>query len=113
MKEKWGELTDDELDKSKGRFDKLAGLLQERYGYAKDEAEQELEGFLEETRDSDFADENRPSTRRGATRAQDNQRPPTAVGGRMPSTVERARAPPCSILRPAARVAEGRKLHGN
>ena len=62
VKEKWGELTDDELDKSKGRFDKLAGLLQERYGYAKDEAEQELEGFLEETNDSDFADESRPST---------------------------------------------------
>ena len=60
VKEKWGELTDDELDKSAGRFEKLAGLLQERYGYAKDQAEQELDDFLEET-DWDFADESRPS----------------------------------------------------
>jgi uncharacterized protein YjbJ (UPF0337 family) len=59
VKEKWGELTDDELDKSAGRFDKVAGLLQERYGYAKDQAEQELEEFLEET-GTDFADESRP-----------------------------------------------------
>ena len=42
VKEKWGELTDDELDKSAGRFEKLAGLLQERYGYAKDQAEREV-----------------------------------------------------------------------
>ncbi len=61
VKEKWGELTDDELDKSAGRFEKLAGLLQERYGYAKDQAEQELDDFLEET-DWDVADESRPST---------------------------------------------------
>ena len=61
VKEKWGELTDDELDKAAGRFDKLAGLIQERYGYAKDQAEQELEDWLETTRDSDFADENRPA----------------------------------------------------
>ena len=61
VKEKWGELTDDELDKSAGRFEKLAGLLQERYGYAKDQAEQELDDVLEET-DWDFADESRPAT---------------------------------------------------
>jgi uncharacterized protein YjbJ (UPF0337 family) len=61
VKEKWGELTDDELDKSAGRFEQLSGLLQERYGYAKDQAEQELDDFLEEG-DWDLADESRPST---------------------------------------------------
>ena len=60
VKEKWGQLTDDELDKAAGRFDKLAGLLQERYGYAKDQAEQELDEFLEES-DWDSADQSRPS----------------------------------------------------
>jgi uncharacterized protein YjbJ (UPF0337 family) len=60
VKEKWGQLTDDELDKAAGRFDKLAGLLQERYGYAKDQAEQELDEFLEES-DWDSADQPRPS----------------------------------------------------
>ena len=64
VKEKWGELTDDELDKAAGRFDKLAGLIQERYGYAKDQAEQELEDWLETTRDSGFADENRSAAPR-------------------------------------------------
>ncbi len=61
VKEKWGELTDDELDKSAGRFDKVAGLIQERYGYAKDQAEQELDEFLDEQDDSDFAEESRPA----------------------------------------------------
>ena len=42
VKEQWGELTDDELDKAEGRFDRLSGLLQERYGYAKDEADRTL-----------------------------------------------------------------------
>ena len=60
VKEKWGQLTDDELDKAAGRFDKLAGLLQERYGYAKDQAEQELDEFLEES-DWDSADQSHPS----------------------------------------------------
>ena len=60
VKEKWGQLTDDELDKAAGRFDKLAGLLQERYGYAKDQAEQELDEFLEES-DWDSADQGGPS----------------------------------------------------
>jgi uncharacterized protein YjbJ (UPF0337 family) len=62
VKEKWGELTDDELDKAAGRFDKVAGLIQERYGYAKDQAEQELDEFLDEQDDADFAEESRPAT---------------------------------------------------
>ena len=45
-KSKWGELTDDELDKVAGERDKLLGLLQEKYGYAKIKAEQEIEEFL-------------------------------------------------------------------
>ncbi|HEX3637838.1 MAG TPA: CsbD family protein, partial [Paraburkholderia sp.] len=28
----WGELTDDELTKAEGHADRLAGLIQERYG---------------------------------------------------------------------------------
>ena len=42
VKEKWGRLTDDELDRIDGNADQLAGLLQERYGYAKEEAEREI-----------------------------------------------------------------------
>lgn len=38
----WGKLTNDELDKIEGNRTKLVGLLQERYGKAKDEAEREV-----------------------------------------------------------------------
>lgn len=46
LREKWGDLTDDELDKIAGKRDKLAGKLQERYGYSELEAEREIDDFL-------------------------------------------------------------------
>lgn len=44
-KEKWGKLTDDDLDRIAGRRDRLAGTLQERYGKAKDEIDREIDTF--------------------------------------------------------------------
>jgi uncharacterized protein YjbJ (UPF0337 family) len=44
---RWGQLTDDDLDKVQGRWDMLVGLLQERYAYSKAKAEAELDAFLE------------------------------------------------------------------
>ena len=38
LKTQWGKLTDDDLEVIAGQRDKLIGKLQERYGYAKDEA---------------------------------------------------------------------------
>lgn len=46
LKERWGDLTDDELMQSEGNADRLAGLLQEKYGYTKERAKQELSEFL-------------------------------------------------------------------
>jgi uncharacterized protein YjbJ (UPF0337 family) len=46
VKEKWGKLTDDDLDVISGKKDQLLGKLQERYGYQKDKAEQELNDFV-------------------------------------------------------------------
>lgn len=43
--EKWGKLTDDDLDVVAGRREQLAGKLQERYGMAKEEAEEEVSSF--------------------------------------------------------------------
>lgn len=48
LKERWGNLTDDELMQSEGNADRLAGLLQEKYGYTKERAKQELSEFLGE-----------------------------------------------------------------
>ena len=46
VKEKWGKLTDSDLTVIAGKRDQLAGLLQQRYGYAKEKAEKELDDFL-------------------------------------------------------------------
>jgi uncharacterized protein YjbJ (UPF0337 family) len=45
IKERWGELTDDDLTVINGQRDQLEGKLQERYGYAKDRAHQEVEDW--------------------------------------------------------------------
>jgi uncharacterized protein YjbJ (UPF0337 family) len=44
-KEKWGELTDDELNKLEGKRDRLAGLVQQKYGLAKEEVEKQIRDF--------------------------------------------------------------------
>jgi uncharacterized protein YjbJ (UPF0337 family) len=46
VKQEWGRLTDDELDQISSRYDELAGLIQERYGYSRDEVDKELDDFL-------------------------------------------------------------------
>jgi uncharacterized protein YjbJ (UPF0337 family) len=43
----WGKLTDDELDQVDGHQDKLAGLIQERYGKTRAEAEEEVRRFYD------------------------------------------------------------------
>jgi uncharacterized protein YjbJ (UPF0337 family) len=47
----WGELTDDELTNAEGRADKLAGLIQERYGKTREQAELEVRRFFDSNRD--------------------------------------------------------------
>ncbi|MCX8958804.1 CsbD family protein [Erwinia psidii] len=42
VKEKWGKLTDDDITVLEGKRDQLVGKIQERYGYAKDQAEKEV-----------------------------------------------------------------------
>ncbi len=44
-KQKWGKLTDDELDRIEGSRDELVGLIQERYGRSRDEAEKEVDDW--------------------------------------------------------------------
>ncbi|WP_061241008.1 CsbD family protein [Ectopseudomonas composti] len=45
IKERWGNLTDDDLDVAEGHSEYLAGKLQERYGWTKEKAQQELREF--------------------------------------------------------------------
>ena len=45
IKERWGNLTDDDLDVAEGHSEYLAGKLQERYGWTKEKAQDELRDF--------------------------------------------------------------------
>ncbi len=42
LREKWGKLTDDDIDVIAGKRDQLIGRLQQRYGWQRDEAEREV-----------------------------------------------------------------------
>ena len=50
IKQWWGVLTDDDLDKINGRRDQLIGKLQEKYGFTKDQATRELDDRLAQLR---------------------------------------------------------------
>ena len=45
VKEQWGKLTDDQLDKIAGRRDQLSGKIQESYGVSRDEAERQVKDW--------------------------------------------------------------------
>jgi len=47
VREQWGELTDDEIAQVEGTEERLVGLLQKKYGYAKDEAEAKYKEFMQ------------------------------------------------------------------
>jgi uncharacterized protein YjbJ (UPF0337 family) len=50
VKEWWGVLTDDDLDKIDGQRDQMIGTLQEKYGFTKDQATRELDDRLSQVR---------------------------------------------------------------
>ncbi len=43
VKERWGKLTDDDLNVVAGKKDQLVGRIQERYGIARDEAQKQVD----------------------------------------------------------------------
>jgi len=45
VKEKWGKLTDDQLDKMNGRREQLESKIQESYGIAKDQAKKDVHAW--------------------------------------------------------------------
>ena len=47
VKSQWGKLTDDDLDRVEGDAEKLIGRVQERYGYARHDAEREVNEFID------------------------------------------------------------------
>jgi uncharacterized protein YjbJ (UPF0337 family) len=45
-KEKWGKLTDDDIDVIDGKRQQLVGKIQQRYGLAKEAAEKQADEFV-------------------------------------------------------------------
>ena len=46
VKEKWGKLTDNDLAVISGRREQLEGLIQQRYGLAKDQVRKDVDDWL-------------------------------------------------------------------
>ena len=47
IKKRWGKLTDDDLKKAEGNADILAGIVQEKYGQKKEDANNEVKAFFD------------------------------------------------------------------
>lgn len=47
VQERWGELTNDEIEQIKGEREQLEGKIQERYGKTKEEARDEVNEWLD------------------------------------------------------------------
>jgi len=50
VREWWGKLTDDDLEQAAGKADQLIALLQQKYGYTREQAEQEFNLRLQEAK---------------------------------------------------------------
>lgn len=53
-KAQWGKLTGDDLAQIAGRRDQLSGKIQQRYGIAKEDAEKQLQDWLDKADDAWF-----------------------------------------------------------
>ncbi|HEY2385239.1 MAG TPA: CsbD family protein [Terriglobia bacterium] len=51
FKQKWGELTDDDWTQISGSKDKLLGILQQKYGRSKEQAQREIDEFSREDKE--------------------------------------------------------------
>ncbi len=47
IKQQWGDLTDNDVARIEGDYDEFVGVLQERYGYSRERAEREVNGYLD------------------------------------------------------------------
>jgi len=113
LKSWWGQLTDDDVYWINGEMDKLTGLLQEKYGYTRKQAEQEIARRLEEYGDKVagvVASVSAKAQEFGATAAKKANEAAPVIGEKMESlaTSIRERAPRDGRLGTATtKVAEG------
>ena len=58
-RQKWGKLTDDDFERAAGRKDEIVGMIQERYGIAKDEASKQADEWAKALKEEQKADQHR------------------------------------------------------
>ena len=46
VREWWGKVTDDDVDRINGKSEQMVGVLQERYGWTRERAQQEMDKRL-------------------------------------------------------------------
>jgi uncharacterized protein YjbJ (UPF0337 family) len=51
LKEWWGKLTDDDLEQANGNADQIVGLLQQKYGYTREAAEEEFNRRIKDVKE--------------------------------------------------------------
>ena len=88
LKSWWGRLADDDLERIGGHKDQLIGLVQEKYGYAREHAEQEVERHLKEFADQSsgvVASVTAKAQEFGATAATKANEAATVVGDKIGS----------------------------
>jgi uncharacterized protein YjbJ (UPF0337 family) len=52
LKEWWGKLTDDELEQAGGNAEQIVGLLQQKYGYTRQRAEEEFNQRIKDVKEA-------------------------------------------------------------
>ena len=52
VRERWGDLTDDDLDRIAGNRDQFIGRVQERYGLQRETAERDVDNFVRDLKDT-------------------------------------------------------------
>ena len=69
VREKWGKLTDSDIEVIRGQRDQLVGRIQERYGIAKEAAQEQVDQFVRGLPVQDDRAEERPASRTERKRA--------------------------------------------
>jgi uncharacterized protein YjbJ (UPF0337 family) len=116
LKTWWGKLTDDDVDRIGGQKDKLIGLLQERYGYAREQAEQEMERRLQEYNERTggaIANISAKAQEFGATAAKKANEAAPVIGEKMKSLASAIREKAPHLATNAVKVADGLESASN
>lgn len=69
IRKAWGELTDDEVEQTKGNMESISGLIQQKFGLTKDQASEKLNSVY--SKFDDKAEETKDSLRRSNERQSD------------------------------------------